>query len=593
MKIFLRLATYFKPYRLHLAGAVACGILVAALSAAHAWLVKPVLDRLFIEKDARMLVLIPVAICGVTVLKGLFQYAHAYLVRWVGTRILETIQNDLYRHIVFMPIDHHMRHTTGDLLSHISYDTQMMQVAFSSVIKDLVQQSFTFVALAGVLFYQNAMLATIALIGLPLVIYPLVRFGHRLKRLARSLQETVGDMTGLLQEVLSGIRTMKAFGREEAEAARFAGKNRLFRKKVMRAMAISEMSRPIIEIVASLGIAGIVWYGGAQIFAGTMTPGTFFSFMAAAMMMYAPVKTLSAAGHLLQQATAAAERIFATMDQPNESQRDRGHRTLPETCGVVRFENVSFRYDAAGPATLSDISFDAKPGDVVALVGSSGAGKSTLVNLIPRFFEPAAGEITIDGISTREVTLASLRSRIGIVSQEVILFDRTVHDNIAYGCPTASEAAVRTAAEAAYAHLFIEKMPQGYQTVLTKGGMNLSGGERQRLAIARALLTNPPILILDEATSALDTESEWIVRKAMMNLVANRTTFVIAHRLSTIQRATCILVVDRGRIVQRGRHDELLRDSGYYRRIHQMQFREDDASIDDEGTAQGDRGQVS
>ena len=592
MKTFLRLAAYLKPYRLHIAGALACGILVAALSAAHAWLVKPVLDRLFIERDARMLILIPVAICAVTVLKGIFQYAHAWIVRWVGTRILETIQNDLYRHIVFMPIDHHMRHTTGDLIAHVSYDTQMMQVAFSSVIKDLVQQSFTFVALAGVLFYQNVILATISLIGLPLIIYPLVRFGQRLRRLAQSMQDTVGDMTGLLQETLSGIRTMKAFGREEAEAARFAGKNRLFRKKVMRATAISEASRPIIEVVASLGIAGIVGYGGAKIFAGEMTPGTFFSFMAAAMMMYGPVRNLSSAGHLLQQAMAAAERIFATMDRPNESQRDRGFRVLPATCGVVRFENVSFRYDAAGPATLSDISFTAKPGDVVALVGSSGAGKSTLVNLIPRFFEPDAGEISIDGIPTRDVTLASLRSRIGIVSQEVILFDRTVHDNIAYGAPSASEAAVRAAAEAAYAHLFIEKMPQGYQTVLSKGGMNLSGGERQRLAIARALLSNPPILILDEATSALDTESEWIIRKAMINLVKNRTTFVIAHRLSTIQRATCILVIDRGQIVERGRHDELLRAGGYYRRIYQLQFRTDDIEIADDA-AQDDIGRVS
>ena len=586
MKIFLRLAGYLKPYRLHLVGAVACGMLVAALSATHAWLVKPVLDRLFIEKDARMLILIPMAICTVTALKGIFQYAHAWLVRWVGMRILETIQNDLYRHLVFMPIHHHMRHTTGDLIAHVSYDTQMMQVAFSSVIKDLVQQSFTFVALAGVLFYQNAILATISLIGLPLVVYPLVRFGQRLKRLAQSTQDTFGDMTSLLQETLSGVRTMKAFGREETEAARFAEKNHIFHKKMMRAMSISEMSRPTIEIVASLGIAGIVGYGGGQVFAGTMTPGTFFSFMAAASMMYGPVKNLSSAGHLLQQATAAAERVFATMDQPNESQRDRGFRVLPDTCGVVRFENVSFRYDTAGQTVLSDISFTARPGEVVALVGSSGAGKSTLVNLIPRFFEPDTGEITIDGIPTREVTLASLRSRIGIVSQEVILFDRTVYDNIAYGAPSASEAAVRAAAEAAYAHLFIEKMPQGYQTVLSKGGMNLSGGERQRLAIARALLSNPPILILDEATSALDTESEWIVRKAMMNLVKNRTTFVIAHRLSTIQRATCILVIDRGRIVERGRHEELLRKGGYYRRIYQMQFRSDDVEPDAAAAAQ-------
>ncbi len=583
MNHLVRLVAYLKPYRLHVIGAVVCGGVTALLAAAHAWLVKPVLDRLFIEKDPVMLVVIPVAIFGIALLKGLSGYAHTYLVRFVGTRIIEEIQNQLYRHVILLPIRYHAKNTTGGLISHIFYDTHMMQAAFSSVIKDLVQQSLTLVALTGVLFYQNAALAGIALLGVPLLIWPLVRFGKRLKRLAQGTQEQAGNIMSVLQETLAHVRVVKAFGQEAFEAHRFQEQNRHFYRKVIRAMSISEVSRPLIETISSLGIAGIIWYGGGQIFAGAMTPGEFFSFMAATMMMYGPVKGLSAAGHLLQQAAAAAERIFATLDTPSEPMCDSGVRVISTLSGAVTFQNVSFGYDKTGPRVLSDICLSVAPGDTLALVGHSGAGKSTLVNLIPRFYEADAGEICMDGIPIRKITLASLRNQIGIVSQEVALFDATIRRNIAYGCPGATDAQVEAAAEAAYAHLFIGKMARGYDTLLEKGGSNLSGGERQRLAIARAILKNPPLLILDEATSALDTESEFIVRKAIMNLVNNRTTFVIAHRLSTIVRATCIVVMDQGRIVEMGRHEDLMRREGCYRKIYQMQFKDDIAYRQDAG----------
>jgi subfamily B ATP-binding cassette protein MsbA len=374
---------------------------------------------------------------------------------------------------------------------------------------------------------------------------------------------------------------VKAFGREGFEAERFSACNRGFYKNLIRATSLFEMSRPIVEIVASFGVAGIIWFGGRAIFSGEMTPGEFFSFMTAAMMMYGPVKSLSTASHLMQQASAASERIFATLDIPHEYALDSGFRSASSLTGRCEFRNVSLHYDRDASPVLSNINLTVPSGTVVALVGKSGAGKSSLVNLIPRFYAPDSGEILVDGIPIREFTLSSLRDRIGIVSQEVVLFDQSVRWNIAYGCGEVDDAAVRAAAEAAYAHLFIEKLPQGYDTQLSRGGMNLSGGERQRLAIARALLKNPAILILDEATSALDSESEFIVRKAIMNLVKNRTTFFIAHRLSTVLRADCIVVIDHGQIVEMGRHEELLRKGGFYRKIYQMQFRDDEESLDE------------
>jgi subfamily B ATP-binding cassette protein MsbA len=579
MKLYLRLLTFLKPYRIHFISACLCALVVAGLTAVYPWLVKPVLDDIFIKKDRFMLVVLPIVIFSVALFKGLFNYSQVYLMRYVGNRIISDIRKDLYHHIVLMPIGYHAKNATGKLISRIINDVGLMQTAVSTVVKDILQQSLTLVALTGVIFYQDWKLACFATLVIPLTIYPLIRMGKRLRRIAHKGQEKVGDLTNILQETFAGIRIVKAFGKEDFEADRFSIKNMNYFKNVMKATAVSEMTAPLIELISSLGAAWIIWYGGYQVIRDEMTPGTFFSFMTASMMMYAPLRILSAANNTLQQALAAAERVFATWDEKNERELDSGKKVVQTIQGRVEFQDVSFSYDGVDSTALSKISFKANPGDLIALVGSSGAGKSTLINMIPRFYEPSQGRILIDGVPIQEMTLASLRSQIGIVGQEVILFDDTVRWNIAYGCREMPEEKIVEAAEAAYAHLFIGKMQEGYNTVIEKGGGNLSGGERQRLAIARALLKDPPILILDEATSALDAESEFIVRKALMRLMKNRTTFVIAHRLSTIQKATCILVIDHGRIVEMGRHEELIRKDGPYRRVYQMQFRDDEEKM--------------
>lgn len=574
MKLYLRLLKYVKPHRWTLVAAFFCSAMVSLFTAAYAWLVQPVVNDVFIRKDGFMLKILPAAIILVALLKGLFNYGQAYLVRYVGSRIIAGIRKDLYHHIVLLPIGFHAKNATGKLMSRVINDVGIMQTAVSTVVKDLFQQSLTMVALTAVIFYQNWQLGLMAILAMPLATYPLIRVGRRLRKVARAGQEKIGDLTSILQETFSGIRIVKAFGREDFEAERFDKKNMNYFKNVMRATSVSELTSPMMETIGSFGAAAIIWYGGYQVITGQMDAGAFFSFMTAAMLMYAPMKGLSSANNILQQALAAAERVFTVLDQKNERELDTGHRLVPSLHGEIEFREVSFQYDGIRSAALSNISLKAKPGEVIALVGSSGAGKTTLVNMIPRFYEPQGGTILIDGIPIQEINLGSLRSQIGIVSQEVVLFDDTVRWNIAYGLDPVSDEEIVRAAEAAYAHLFIGKMPKGYDTVLEKGGANLSGGERQRLAIARALLKNPPILILDEATSALDAESEFIVQKALVNLMKNRTTFVIAHRLSTVQRATCIIVVDQGRIVEMGRHEDLMQRDGPYRKVYQMQFQE-------------------
>ncbi|TAJ98598.1 MAG: lipid A export permease/ATP-binding protein MsbA [Candidatus Manganitrophaceae bacterium] len=574
MKLYLRLLKFLKPYRWTLAGAFFCSAMVALLTAAYAWLVRPVLDDVFIRKDGVMLMILPVTIIVVAFFKGAFNYGQAYLVRYIGNRIIADIRKNLYHHIVLLPIGFHAKNATGKLMSRVINDVGLMQTAVSTVVKDLFQQTLTMIALTGVIFYQNWRLALAAILAIPLATYPLIRVGRRLRKIARMGQEKIGDLTSVLQETFAGIRIVKAFGREDFETERFNKKNMNYFKNVMRATSVSEVTGPMMETFGSIGAAAIIWYGGYQVITDQMTPGTFFSFMAASMMMYAPMKGLSSANSILQQALAAAERVFMILDEKNERELDTGRRKVPSLRGEIEFREVSFYYDGIQTPALSNINLKAKPGEVIALVGSSGAGKTTLVNMIPRFYEPQNGSISIDGIPIQEIHLGSLRNQIGIVSQEVVLFDDTVRWNIAYGLDAVSDEEIIRAAEAAYADLFIRKMPKGYDTVLEKGGANLSGGERQRLAIARALLRNPPILILDEATSALDAESEFVVQKALMNLMENRTTFVIAHRLSTVQRATCIVVVDQGRIVERGRHEELMRRDGPYRKVYQMQFQE-------------------
>jgi len=572
MKQYLRLLSYLNPYRFRLGAAFLCALLVAGLSAAYAWLVRPVLDGLFISKDESLLLVLPIAILAVAVLKGVFNYGQNYLMNFVGNQVIGDIREQLFSKLVRLPVHYHDSNTSGRLVSRVINDVNQMANAVTGVLKDLFQQGLTFLAMIGVIIYQNWKLAAVSMIVVPLSVVTMARMGRRLRSLATRGQERMGDMASTLQETLAGIRMVKSFGREDEEAKRFRQSNDAFIHTTMKAIQVSSLGASLMEVIGVLGVAGIIWYGGYLVIHDEMTPGAFFSFLAAMFMAYTPIRRLSGANNTVQQALAAAERVFDVLDLPNEQDASGGTTELPAITRSLEFQQVAFRYEGQGDAALMGIDLTIRAGEVIAFVGSSGSGKTTLVSLLPRFYDPTGGKILIDGVDLLSCSLRSVRGQIGIVSQEVVLFDDTVRNNIAYGRQGATPEDVTRAAQLAYAHEFIVRMPDGYDTLIGERGVKLSGGERQRLAIARAILRDPPILILDEATSALDTQSERIVQMALGNLMKNRTTLVVAHRLSTIQNATRIVVLDRGRVAEVGSHEELLRKGGMYKRLHAMQF---------------------
>ena len=573
---FKRLMGYVKPYRTRFLAAFVCSGLVALLSGAYAWLAKPVLDDIFIQKNEHMLMVLPLALLGVATLKAVFSYGVGYLMAYVGNRVVADIRQELFQQLMRQSVGFHDTHTSGRLVSRVVNDVGMMANAASSVVKDIFQNGLTFLAMVGVILYQNWRLAAISLVVIPLSGLTMVRVGKRLKRLATSGQEQMGDLSSTLQETLSGIRVVKAFGREEAEAERFHQRNHTFLSTTLKSNQVWSLGHSQMEIIGVIGVATIIWYGGYLVIQDMMTPGAFFSFMAAMFMAYTPIKKLSGANNLIQQALAAAERVFDMLDLETEQSQNHGTMSLVQISRAIEFQNVSMRYENQSVPALTGVDFSIKPGEVVALVGGSGSGKTTLVSLLPRFYEPTAGAIFLDGVPLTSYELRSLRAHIGIVSQEVVLFDDTISNNIAFGRTGADQPDIEQAAKLAYAHDFILRLPNGYDTVIGERGLKLSGGERQRLAIARAILRDPPLLILDEATSALDTESERIVQLALANLMKNRTTVVIAHRLSTIQNADRIVVLDRGTIAEIGSHEELLRLGGVYRRLHALQFQSEE-----------------
>ncbi|MDD5259211.1 MAG: ABC transporter ATP-binding protein [bacterium] len=574
--IFKKLWSYVKPYYSRLLWAVACMIGVALFTTASMWILKYVIDRIFIEKNIRMLLMIVLGLPLIFLLKGICSYGQGYLMSYIGQKIVLDLRNDLFAHYhQKLSLDYFENKRTGSIISRITNDVGIIQNAVSSGLVSLVKDGLTIIGLIALMFFLHWRFALYTLIFSPFIIYVLAIFGKKLRRVSTESQQKTADIYSILIETISGIKIVKAFCSEDREINRFERENRDFFNITMRSMRVISLSPPLMEFIGVLGSTIFVWYGGTEVIRGYWTAGAFFSFVGAALSTYTPIKSFSNTNAVLQQTIAASERIFKVLATEPTVMEAPDAIALPLLQKDIVFKKVSFTYDTDDTEqVLSDIDLVVKTGEIIAIVGPSGSGKTTLVNLIPRFYDPTAGTLMMDGNDLKRVTLASLRNQIGIVTQETILFSDTVRNNIAYGSPQATDKEIVKAAKAANAHSFITAMDQGYETLIRDRGINLSGGERQRIAMARAILKDPRILILDEATSALDSESEQIVQEALDQLMMRRTTFIIAHRLSTIRKADKIVVLEKGRIVDIGKHQELLNRCGLYKKLHEIQFRD-------------------
>ena len=582
-----RLARYGLPHRVQFGFAVVAMGLFAGSSGALAYMFKPIFDDILIiigTPDETRFSSVVLAILGFSVLKGVGAYFSAYLMTDVGQRVVRDLRNELFGHILGQSASFFSQNTTGGLTSRIMNDISRIQQVVTETLGDMLRESITVVALAGLIFYLDARLALVCILCAPLVVYPLIRLGQRVRRTTRRGQEELEQLSHITVEAFAGHRIVKAFSAERFESQRFGHASERLYRLTMKVTSTLSVLPPMMEWLGALGVVGVLWYGVSRISSGTMTPGDFTSFVGALLMMYGPVKKLSRVSANIQQAIAASERVFSVLDIHSEIEDRPGARSLSGIGDKITFDDVSFAYaDGGGKNVLRGVSFEVSVGHVVAIVGLSGAGKTTLVNLVPRFFDVSAGSIRIDGTDVRDVSLSSLRKHIGIVTQDTVLFDDTIANNIAYAAHGAQPSKIEEAARAAHAHEFIEALPEGYETVIGERGQRLSGGQRQRLAIARALLKNAPILILDEATSSLDAESELLVQDALSKLLLNRTSFVIAHRLSTIRRADAIIVLDEGRVGEKGRHDELLqRSDSVYAKLYELQLFDRDLNEKDD-----------
>jgi subfamily B ATP-binding cassette protein MsbA len=572
MNIFKRLLKLGRPYSMRFFFSIICMLIAGALTSSQAVLVKPVLDDIFLAKNPASLKWLPLVVIMIFLVKGTCNYVQTILMSFIGLRIVTDLRNKLYEQIQKQSLSFFTKHPTGLLMSRITNDVAAVQTASSEVVTSIVRDSFTIIGLICVVFYTDWQLAIISMIIFPLIIYPISRFGKKIRKVTTSTQMTMATLNSLLQETISGARIVKAFGMEKYENKRFTGENERFFKLNMKTVSVKAMSQPLMEFFGGLGIAAVIFYGGYKVLEGHSTPGTFFSFLTAVLMLYEPVKRLTNVNNTINQGIAGAERVFSIIDLIPDIEDKPNAMDIPPVSNGIEIENVTFCYEKK--PVLKNINLSINAGEVVAFVGMSGGGKTTLVNLIPRFYDVSEGRILIDGMDIRDVSMQSLRRQIAIVTQQTILFNDSVRNNIAYGDIERSEDDIIDAAKAANAHDFIMKMPKGYDTNIGELGTKISGGEKQRLSIARALLKNAPILILDEATSSLDTEAEMEVQEALDHLMKGRTTLVIAHRLSTIRNANRILVLVNGEIIEEGDHETLIDKKGEYSRLYNLQFKD-------------------
>jgi subfamily B ATP-binding cassette protein MsbA len=576
MEIYKRLYGYMKPYMGRVVIAIFLMVLTAAFTALSVYVLKPVIDQIFANPNKaeamNYLKIMPFAIIIIFVLKGVTGYAQKYMTDWVGNKIILDMRRQLYDHVTGLSMRFFNSQKIGVLISRITNDVTLVQGAISNVLGNVIGSVITIIGIVGMLFYLNWKFTLITLVVFPLAVWPITKFGKRIKASAVNVQEKMGDMTSILNETFNGIRIVKAFGMEKYERKKFSDElHRLF-DWTMKGVRAYNLSSPTKETIGALGIAALVWVAGSAVVNKALTTGTFFAFMVGLTQLYPQIKKMNDMNNVIQQALAASERVFSIIDTKPDVVEDKQAVAMDDFKDTIAFKNASFEY-LEGTPVISNINFNIKKGQVFAVVGPSGAGKSTLADLLARFYDVNAGVITIDGIDIKKIKIDSIRNMIGIVTQETILFNDSVKNNIAYGKENIGMADVEGAARAANAAEFIDRMADRYETVIGDRGARISGGQRQRMAIARAILKNPPILILDEATSSLDSESEILVQEAINNLMKDRTTFVIAHRLSTVRNADCIIVVDGGTIVEQGTHDELIGKNGVYTRLYNLQFR--------------------
>lgn len=571
MKNYMRLLAYIKPYTRRLALAVVCIIMAAGANLYLPWIIKDMIDDVLMSKDMVMLNLIAAGILVVMFTRGVFYYGQSYLVSYVGQRVIIDVRSVLFRKFQRMPLSYYDKQQTGTVMSYITNDVAVMQSAIVDNLIELVTEGSILIGSLAMMIYLDWKLSLLTLMTIPLVGFAMKIFGRKLKRSSTVIQERVAEITSLLQESISAIRVVKSFVRESYEIKRFEEQNWRNFQAAMKNVKLSSLLTPTVEFLAAIAVTFIVWFGGYEVVNEVITAGELVAFLTYAVNLANPVKRLSRVYAAIQKAMAAADRVFDIMDLDEKITDVPGAKPLPPIKGKVEFKDITFSYKEGQPA-LQHISLKAEPGQMIALVGPSGSGKSTIANLIPRFYDVDSGVITIDDHDIRQVTADSLREQIGLVPQETMLFSTSVMENIRYGRLEATDEEVIEAAKAANAEEFIKELPEGYDTKLGERGLNLSGGQRQRLAIARAILKNPRVLILDEATSALDTESEKIVQDALDNLMVGRTSFVIAHRLSTIFNADQIFVVENGHLREHGTHEELLAAGGLYSNLYNIQF---------------------